>query len=200
MDDFDKSIASYGNAVHDTPENAYKRLAGEVEARNVQTRKDMSIQERRASEPSTTEDVPRSQQIVRGSADPRLLAATALGTGAYLSKDDVIGGLDIAGGMAHGLGIDMVKGLTGLGGLLMGRGLDRSLTNANALAGKIPEYNIGREGGQVIGQGIDAYDQSPEMVKQLLKEYMRAGDYWGEKGGEIHPLLGTALKVGFDAI
>jgi hypothetical protein len=44
----------------------YRRLAGEVEARNVQKRMDMDAATRRATPPWSTEDVPRDQQIVRG--------------------------------------------------------------------------------------------------------------------------------------
>jgi hypothetical protein len=44
----------------------YRRLAGEVEARNVQSRMDMDAATRRATPPWSTEDVPRDQQIVRG--------------------------------------------------------------------------------------------------------------------------------------
>jgi len=43
----------------------YNRLAGEVEARNVQSRMNMSAAERRATPPWETQDVPDEQQIVR---------------------------------------------------------------------------------------------------------------------------------------
>lgn len=43
----------------------YNRTAGEVEARNVQTRRDWPMEQRRATPPWETEDVPRDQQIVR---------------------------------------------------------------------------------------------------------------------------------------
>lgn len=43
----------------------YHRSAGEVEARNVQKRMDMSAAERRAKAPWLTQDVPDEQQIVR---------------------------------------------------------------------------------------------------------------------------------------
>jgi hypothetical protein len=43
----------------------YKRIAGEVEARNVQTRRDFSPDQRRAVPPWLTQDVPDDQQIVR---------------------------------------------------------------------------------------------------------------------------------------
>lgn len=41
----------------------YNRLAGEVEARNVETRKDFTQEQRKAQPPWTTEDVPADQQI-----------------------------------------------------------------------------------------------------------------------------------------
>lgn len=43
----------------------YHRLAGEVEARNVQTRMNYTPEQRRASPPWETQDVPDEQQIVR---------------------------------------------------------------------------------------------------------------------------------------
>jgi hypothetical protein len=57
-----------------TPEEAYRRTAGEVESRNVQKRMNMTPEERRASPPWTTEDVPAEQQIVRmgGGNEPQL--------------------------------------------------------------------------------------------------------------------------------
>lgn len=47
----------------------YKRLAGEVEARNVQNRLNMRSDERRATVPWSTQDVPTDQQIVRKVSD-----------------------------------------------------------------------------------------------------------------------------------
>lgn len=48
----------------------YKRSAGEVEARNVQTRLKMTPEQRRATPPWTTQDVPLEQQIVRQGVQP----------------------------------------------------------------------------------------------------------------------------------
>lgn len=47
------------------PFSAYKHLAGEIEARNVQTRLNMTPEERRLQPPWVTEDIPREHQIVR---------------------------------------------------------------------------------------------------------------------------------------
>jgi hypothetical protein len=49
----------------------YRRLAGEVEARNVQIRRNMTPYERRANPPWTTQDVPDDQQIVRMIGGPQ---------------------------------------------------------------------------------------------------------------------------------
>ena len=43
----------------------YRQLAWEVESRNVQTRMNMTAKERALKSPRSTEDVPRSKQIVR---------------------------------------------------------------------------------------------------------------------------------------
>jgi hypothetical protein len=43
----------------------YRRLAGEVEARDTQRRVDMTAEDRRSTPPTETQDVPRSEQIVR---------------------------------------------------------------------------------------------------------------------------------------
>lgn len=57
--------------------DAYRRLSGEVEARNVQRRMSFTPEQRRATPPWKTQDVPDEKQIVRF-VDPELLAA-ALG-------------------------------------------------------------------------------------------------------------------------
>lgn len=53
------------SAQESAAQDMYRRLAGEVEARNVQTRRDMSMPERMALPPWATQDVPDDQQIVR---------------------------------------------------------------------------------------------------------------------------------------
>lgn len=54
---------------------AYHRLAGEVEARNVQKRMDMTPEQRKAQPPWATQDVPDADQIVR------MLTAPSYSTG-----------------------------------------------------------------------------------------------------------------------
>lgn len=52
--------------------DSYKRMSGEVEARNVQKRMNMSMDERIALPPWTTQDVPTEQQIVRFGDGPAM--------------------------------------------------------------------------------------------------------------------------------
>lgn len=64
-----------------TPFNQYKRLAGETEARNVQTRMDMTPEQRRATPPWETQDVPDAEQIVRMSLDGPAMSVKPPSTG-----------------------------------------------------------------------------------------------------------------------
>ena len=84
----------------------YKRSAGEVEARNVQNRLGMTQDERYASYPPDTEDVPRNKQILnespsqeaqRGAANPKALGATAAMGAGLLGAGEKIAGLVDAG-------------------------------------------------------------------------------------------------------
>ncbi len=58
--------------IHEAAHKDYKRVSGETEARNTQTRMDLSAADRRATPPSETEDVPRSQQIVKFGREPSM--------------------------------------------------------------------------------------------------------------------------------
>jgi len=71
--DLDAQIA------RDNPNEMYRRAAGEVESRNVEARADMTMDERRATPPWQTQDVPDADQIVR--FDPRLAHLRNLSAG-----------------------------------------------------------------------------------------------------------------------
>lgn len=74
----DRAAQEYG------VENAYRRLAGEVEARNVQKRLDMTPQERKASPPWMTQDVLDENQFIRGLPEQKR---------PYIKKEDIERGL-----------------------------------------------------------------------------------------------------------
>ena len=58
------------------PFESYQRLAGEAEARNVQTRMDYTPEQRQAAAPWTTLDVPESELIVRGNSNGPMMSVS----------------------------------------------------------------------------------------------------------------------------
>ena len=64
----------------------YQRLAGEAEARNVETRLDYDMDERIANPPWNTLDVPENELIVRGQGGRATLPGMIGGTGAGLTS------------------------------------------------------------------------------------------------------------------
>ena len=67
-DIFDQEVARLADKTRFDPFEQYQRLAGEAEARNVQTRMDYTPEQRQAAAPWTTLDVPESELIVRGNS------------------------------------------------------------------------------------------------------------------------------------
>lgn len=63
---FKAALAKLDEMTHTEMIDGYRRTAGEVEARNVAARLNMTAAERRAKAPWLTQDVPDDQQIVRG--------------------------------------------------------------------------------------------------------------------------------------
>lgn len=84
--------SSVGGGYGDAPDTdvalgLYKRLAGETEARNVQTRMNMSADQRRATPPWETQDIPDADQIVRLYSNASKEASVP-GIGAALVPDE----------------------------------------------------------------------------------------------------------------
>jgi hypothetical protein len=72
MDDFQKIMLAdlrkkYGSIK--TPQQAYQNLAGEAEARATQARMNMTAEQRRATFPEESYDVPLNELIIRGVSD-----------------------------------------------------------------------------------------------------------------------------------
>jgi len=67
MDNYVNKIAFFNDVISSkNPFRQYEKLAGEVEARNVQARMEMTPEQRRATTLQETESVPREEQTVRG--------------------------------------------------------------------------------------------------------------------------------------
>ena len=74
-------VQLYGLDQKTTPTSSrelYRRTAGEVESRNVQTRRDMTPEQRRATPPWETQDVPAAEQIVRFGGGDQAQSAHAM--------------------------------------------------------------------------------------------------------------------------
>lgn len=86
--DLDTQMAQYN------PQMQYQRLAGEVEARNVQARRDFTPEQRRATPPWQTQDVPDDAQILRFGTGDQMSIRAYLDAPRTLNK---LSGLEPAG-------------------------------------------------------------------------------------------------------
>ena len=75
-DIFDQEVARLAGKTRFDPFEQYQRLAGEAEARNVQTRMDYTPEQRQAAAPWTTLDVPESELIVRGNSNGPMMSVS----------------------------------------------------------------------------------------------------------------------------
>ena len=75
-DIFDQEVARLADKTRFDPFEQYQRLAGEAEARNVQTRMDYTPEQRQAAAPWTTLDVPESELIVRGNSNGPMMSVS----------------------------------------------------------------------------------------------------------------------------
>ena len=72
---------------YEEPEAAYRRVAGEVEARNVESRRDLSPEARRVIPPWQSQDVPDADQILRQYGQgPQMSASLPMDEAARLAR------------------------------------------------------------------------------------------------------------------
>lgn len=89
------------DAAMEDPFDVYRRVAGEVEARNVQARRDMTPAERRATPPWVTQDILDEEQIVRYLNGRQALYADRQGAASKLAELGLgVGGTAVAGLLA----------------------------------------------------------------------------------------------------
>lgn len=135
---YDESLKNVTKQIDDIPNKAkdlYAREAGEVQARNVQSRLGLSDEARAAKSPRQTEDVPLKNQ--RGSVDPELLKK--------LGKTAALGTLGATLGATYLDPENKIKGawsgaaLALVGGEINWRKLYPSIKNIQA---KDPRFNV----------------------------------------------------------
>ena len=90
LKEVDAEVALHGYDAMD----AYKRLAGETEARNTQSRQSMTDEQRSATSPDLTADVPRNESIVFFRDTPREAPRLSLnieGSAGFVARGDFSG-------------------------------------------------------------------------------------------------------------
>jgi hypothetical protein len=103
----DDALAALSRKIDEvpTPMQQYRRLAGEVEARNVQTRRDFTPEQRRAQAPWETQDVPDDLQIVRMGGDgPQMSADLPMDEASRMARAREMG---VTESGYHGTGADI---------------------------------------------------------------------------------------------
>ncbi len=109
--------------------------------------------------------------------------------------DIAIGAADIAGATLAGAGRQMIEGITGVGGLAMGRGVDRSVAAAKALTEQIPKFELGEQGQALVQTISEQFKASPDLVQEIAKTFINLGPSLGEKSFQAtgSPLVGAVV-------
>ena len=102
------------------------------------------------------------------------------------------GGINLlASGMA-GAGKQSVEGLSMVGGLLMGKGVDRSIEGARNLSDSIPGMPMGENAQSVARNVGEKFQQSPQM----LQDFVKAGSQLSDTAGDIGYAIGGPVGLG----
>ena len=109
----------------------------------------------------------------------------------------VTGAADIAGAGIVGVGKQVIEGLSGLGGLVMGRGVDESVAGAQALTSQIPDVELGQDAQALIQSVSQKFNAAPELVKDIVNAVTTLGPSIGEATFQAtgSPALATAAEV-----
>lgn len=171
-------------------EDAYQRLSGEAEARNVQTRLDMSMAERIARPPWETLDVPEKDLIIRGNSGV-MDSRTPERVNKFTQKRADRGSLKaldlikrkaqyylepaatVATGLGAGVFGDISGGIAGAASLPF-VGAEKAGQITQNIQDSIPAYIPQSEAGM---QGIN--DLGNVINEQGGKIYKESVDYWG---------------------
>lgn len=165
----------------------YNRLSGETEARNVQTRMNMSAEERRATPPWETQDVPDDQQIVRFLSDtgkPSLMGSAISSAGHDVSGSGAVTkpkGITAYHGSPHDFNkFDLSKIGTGEGAQAYGHGLYFAENEgvANSYRRKLSQgYSDG------IGMAREALMLTGGDFEKAIAHVLRGKDSYGKRWG-----------------
>ena len=197
------------NALDIDPQfEAYKRLAGEAEARNVQTRMDFTPEQRQAQPPWETLDVPEEELLVRMLQEGPSLATAWHGSPHKFSKFDMSKIGTGEGAQAYGHGLYMAENPA------VARGYKEALTSTYpGIDRGFSKYQIkdipfpqGRSGHQALDTGQDIEmllghiqrNESPDMQNYLREKIESRIKYYKESraggGGSAYDDMDELIK------
>ena len=149
-------LGEYSPTAHET----YQRISGEVEARNVQARRQMSAADRLKVPPWKTEDTPPSRQIFLTPEKDR----------PALEGQQRLPNLEVDPGPL-GPGKALPKSATELApGLKIGEALEQSKGKPGLISQRAPTAQAGRDphGGERLTVGLDAMRLDPEVFQTAM--------------------------------
>ena len=97
----------------------------------------------------------------------------------------------LASGMVSG-GKQSLEGLSMLGGVLSGQGVDKSIDSARSMSSKIPDLPMGENAKSVASNIGEKFQQSP----QVLKDFVQAGSQLSDTAGDIGQAIGGPVGLG----
>lgn len=111
--------------------------------------------------------------------------------------DTLVGGANIIAKGVAGAGEQVIGGLSALGGVLSGRDLGQSVSNAEALTQSIPDVPLGQQGQQLVKAISEKFQASPRMVQDIVNAAITLGPTLGESTFKAtgSPLLASAAET-----
>ena len=166
-----------------TPYEAYRRMAGEVEARNVQSRADMTDAERRATPPSKTADVAeKDQTVVMAEKDPEWVSPDRSGEKLKRSTS--------AAYSAQGVTAESLPGIFA----------QRFPKLAGAVRTMLDRGALGQKGGLVVLDSNDEATIAREFADRTGRSFDDTVQLFAGAGEDINafydPLSGITFMVG----
>jgi hypothetical protein len=186
-------------SAHLTPEGKYHRLAGEVEARNVEGRRTMTPDERRFRPPYMTEDVPVEDQLIKMTLGDEAMAPARYPKQPRMSREDAV-----AAGYWHPVGggkklpipfEQLTREISPAHDLVPWKPVNWEELQGGTL---IPALGDRTEAGQWL-HSVGGYRLSDDVLLEGGHDFMRSHDpygaIWASDKGAARVLHNKALSV-----
>jgi len=118
----------------------------------------------------------------------------------------LIGGANLLAAGVAGAGEQVIEGLSELGGVISGRGTEKSIQSAKALTEAIPDVPLGEDAQALVQNISERFNASPQVAQDIFNFVAHNISALPETAGDIgkkigDPIgLGSTLGAGFSAI